>query len=181
MFDVGYGELLLIAIVALLVLGPDKLPGALRTAGLWISRLRRSFDRVRAEIEQEVGADDIRRQIHNEMMLDQAREIRREIEAAAKEMKDGVQDPVADMPGSRSAALARAGAAQAAPGVNDAPQATGQGAHAAASDPAGAAAPDQVPAPAAGTGIATVAGGNTAPASHPAAPAPPAPGASVAP
>lgn len=179
MFDIGYGELLLIAIVALLVLGPDKLPGALRTAGLWISRLRRSFDRVRAEIEQEVGADDIRRQIHNEMMLDQAREIRREIEAAAKEMKDGVQPPVADMPASRSAALARAGANQAAPHADDASQATGAGTHAAASDPAGGAAPDQVTA--AGTGIATPAGSNTAPASLPASPAPPAPGASTAP
>ena len=108
MFDIGYGELLLIAIVALLVLGPDKLPGALRTAGLWISRLRRSFDRMRSEIEQEVGADDIRRQIHNEMMLDQAREIRREIEAAARNMKDGLQAPIAELPASRSAALAQA-------------------------------------------------------------------------
>lgn len=130
MFDVGYGELLLIAIVALLVLGPDKLPGALRTAGLWIGRMRRSFDRIRSEIEQEVGADDIRRQIHNELMMDQAREIRREIEAAAQTMKEGVQVPLSDMPGSRSAALARAttaaGEASAPVPATDAPGA-GQG------------------------------------------------------
>lgn len=146
MFDIGYGELLLIAIVALLVLGPDKLPGALRTAGLWISRLRRSFDRVRAEIEQEVGADDIRRQIHNEMMLDQAREIRREIEAAAKEMKEGGQPPIADMPDSRSAALARAGTPTPATGVGN----TSAGDDAAAADGAsnGTAAPAGTPAPA---------------------------------
>ena len=154
MFDIGYGELLLIAIVALLVLGPDKLPGALRTAGLWIAKFRRSFDKVRAEIEQEVGADDIRRQIHNEMMLDQAREIRREIEAATKEMKDGVQAPIADMPGSRSAALARAGAA----------------------------APDQPPSPAGGDAAPEPGGtGNAAPAGQPAPAVPPAAGASPTP
>jgi sec-independent protein translocase protein TatB len=153
MFDIGYGELLLIAIVALLVLGPDKLPGALRTAGLWISRLRRSFDRVRAEIEQEVGADDIRRQIHNEMMLDQAREIRREIEAAAKEMKDGVQPPIADMPDSRSAALARAGTpipATPATGVGNTPAgddaAAADGASNGTAAPAGTSAPAPAPA-----------------------------------
>ena len=154
MFDIGYGELLLIAIVALLVLGPDKLPGALRTAGLWIAKFRRSFDKVRAEIEQEVGADDIRRQIHNEMMLDQAREIRREIEAAAKEMKDGVQPPIADLPGSRSAALARAGAAT----------------------------PDQVPNPASGDAAPEPGGtGNAAAADQPAPAVPPAAGASPTP
>ncbi|MCM2321560.1 MAG: Sec-independent protein translocase protein TatB, partial [Pseudomonas sp.] len=39
MFDVGFSELLLVALVALLVLGPERLPGAARTAGLWIGRL----------------------------------------------------------------------------------------------------------------------------------------------
>jgi sec-independent protein translocase protein TatB len=168
MFDIGYGELLLIAIVALLVLGPDKLPGALRTAGLWISRLRRSFDRVRAEIEQEVGADDIRRQIHNEMMLDQAREIRREIEAATQEMKDGVQAPIADMPDSRSAALARAGAV---PDAGGAPAAAGP----AAAEPASAEAASSN-----GAGIGTAAAGGS-PAGSPATAAASSAGTSTAP
>ena len=106
MFDVGYGELLLIGIVALLVLGPDKLPGALRTAGLWIARFRRSFDRIRSEIEQEVGADDIRREIHNQLMLDQAKEIQREITATAQSTRALLNSPFEALPTSRAEALA---------------------------------------------------------------------------
>lgn len=77
MLDIGFMELLLISIVALLVLGPEKLPQAVRTAALWIGRARRSFNKVRAEIEREINADDIRRQLHNESILadlDEAKE-----------------------------------------------------------------------------------------------------------
>lgn len=75
--NIGFMELLLISIVALLVLGPEKLPQAVRTAALWIGRARRSFNKVRAEIEREIDADDIRRQLHNESImadLDEAKE-----------------------------------------------------------------------------------------------------------
>jgi sec-independent protein translocase protein TatB len=70
MFDVGFFELVLIGIVALVVLGPEKLPGAIRTASLWIGRLRRSFNNIKQDIEREIGADDIRRQLRNEAILD---------------------------------------------------------------------------------------------------------------
>ena len=65
MFEIGFGELLLVALVALLVLGPERLPVAARVTGLWIGRLRRSFSSIRAEVEREIGADDIRLQLHN--------------------------------------------------------------------------------------------------------------------
>lgn len=69
MFDIGFMELVLIAIVALLVVGPEKLPGAIRTGALWVGRAKRSFNQVRADIEREINADDIRRQLHNESIL----------------------------------------------------------------------------------------------------------------
>ena len=69
MLDIGLFELLLIGIVALLVLGPEKMPGAVRTAVLWIGRVKRSFNKVKNEIEQQIDADDIRRQLHNESIL----------------------------------------------------------------------------------------------------------------
>ena len=112
MFDVGYGELLLIGIVALLVLGPEKLPGALRTAGLWIARFRRSFDRIRTEIEQEVGADDIRRDVHNQLMLDQAKEIQREITETAQSTRALLNNPFETLPKSRAEAVAASDAEQ---------------------------------------------------------------------
>ena len=69
MFDIGFSELLLVGLVALLVFGPERLPGAARTAGLWIGRLKRSFSAIKTEVEREIGADEIRRQIHNENIL----------------------------------------------------------------------------------------------------------------
>ncbi len=76
MFDNGFSELLLVGIVALVVLGPDRLPGAVRTAGLWIGRIKRSFSAIKAEVEREIGADEIRRQLHNEQILELEREMK---------------------------------------------------------------------------------------------------------
>jgi sec-independent protein translocase protein TatB len=69
MFEVGFSEIALLLIVALLVFGPDKLPSVIRTSGLWIGRLKRSYQQIRADIEREIGADDIRRQLHNEDVM----------------------------------------------------------------------------------------------------------------
>ncbi|TFH75830.1 twin-arginine translocase subunit TatB [Gammaproteobacteria bacterium LSUCC0112] len=69
MFDISFIELLVVFVVALLVLGPEKLPGAVRTGALWIGRAKRSFGKVKAEIEQQLNADDIRRQLHNESIM----------------------------------------------------------------------------------------------------------------
>lgn len=77
MFGISFSELLLVGLVALLVLGPERLPGAARTAGLWIGRLKRSFNTIKMEVEREIGADDIRRQLHNEHILQMEQEAKR--------------------------------------------------------------------------------------------------------
>jgi len=79
MFDIGFLEILLISVVALLILGPDKLPGAIRTMGLWIGRLRRNFDNLKRDIEKEIGADEIRRQLRNEAILEKFNESKKQI------------------------------------------------------------------------------------------------------
>ena len=73
MFGVGFGELCLVFLVSLLVLGPDKLPVVARTLGVWVGRVRRHFDALRLEVERELGADEVRRQLHNESILEQER------------------------------------------------------------------------------------------------------------
>jgi len=77
MFGISFSELLLVGLVALLVLGPERLPGAARTAGLWIGRLKRSFNSIKQEVEREIGADDIRRQLHNEHILSMQEEAKK--------------------------------------------------------------------------------------------------------
>ncbi|WP_409265339.1 Sec-independent protein translocase protein TatB, partial [Pseudomonas sp. KCJK8521] len=77
MFGISFSELLLVGLVALLVLGPERLPGAARTAGLWIGRLKRSFNSIKMEVEREIGADEIRRQLHNEHILQMEEQAKR--------------------------------------------------------------------------------------------------------
>ena len=65
MFDIGFLEILVIAVISLIVMGPERLPQALRTFALWFGRIRQQFRSVRAELEDEIGIDDVRRQLHN--------------------------------------------------------------------------------------------------------------------
>lgn len=60
MIDLSVGKLLLLAVIALLVLGPEKLPGAARTAGALLRRMRRGWDSVRAEVTRELEAEELR-------------------------------------------------------------------------------------------------------------------------
>jgi sec-independent protein translocase protein TatB len=63
MFDVSLVELAVIALVALLVLGPEKLPRAARTLGLYVRKARQSWYSVRADIERELAADELKRSL----------------------------------------------------------------------------------------------------------------------
>ncbi|ATG92414.1 Sec-independent protein translocase protein TatB [Methylomonas koyamae] len=60
MFDVGFSELLMVGLVALLVLGPEKLPRAARLAGLWVGKARSVLAVAKAEIKQELAAEEMR-------------------------------------------------------------------------------------------------------------------------
>lgn len=60
MFDVGMGEVGLIAVVALLVLGPERLPVAARTVGAVLRKARQSWQSVRSEIERELAAEELK-------------------------------------------------------------------------------------------------------------------------
>ena len=59
MFDVGFWELAIIAVIALLVIGPERLPKAARTAGLWVGRARRMVTEVKADIDREIREGDL--------------------------------------------------------------------------------------------------------------------------
>jgi sec-independent protein translocase protein TatB len=59
MFDIGFWELCLILVVALLVFGPEKLPGAARTAGLWVGRIRRMVTTFKQDIDRELHLQEM--------------------------------------------------------------------------------------------------------------------------
>ncbi len=59
MFDVGFSELLIISLVALLVFGPNRLPEVARTAGQWVGRIRRFMDDVKRDVDREINTEEL--------------------------------------------------------------------------------------------------------------------------
>ncbi len=94
MLNVSTAELLVVFIVALIVIGPERLPMAVKTASLWIGRFRRSFYKVKAEIERELNTDEIRRQLHNESILADIEEAKAKVKGTAKEVEESVSNIV---------------------------------------------------------------------------------------
>jgi sec-independent protein translocase protein TatB len=107
MFDIGFWELALIGIVALLVVGPDRLPGLARTVGLWVGRIRRYVSAVRDDIEREIQADELRKMLDKPDELNPLQDIIDEttstISDANKEIA-GVQKEAEEMMSGESAA-----------------------------------------------------------------------------
>ena len=65
MFDIGFSELFLIAVVALVVLGPERLPKAARFAGLWVRRARAQWYAVKSELESELASEELKRTVRD--------------------------------------------------------------------------------------------------------------------
>ena len=92
MFDIGLFELLVVGGVGLIVIGPERLPGAIRTGALWLGRIKRSVLETRREIEQSIGADEIRRELRNEEImasLEKLKEARAQLEQDIKQHASG--------------------------------------------------------------------------------------------
>jgi len=75
MFDIGFSELILIGTVALLVIGPERLPETIRTASTWLNRLRRGFNEIKQEVQQELHNDSVMRDLRQtgEQLKDESR------------------------------------------------------------------------------------------------------------
>jgi len=87
MFEVGFWELVLIAVVALLVVGPERLPGLARTAGLWMGRIRRLAQSVKQDISRELAAEELQRTLNKQATIPELEEITEETNSAIQEVK----------------------------------------------------------------------------------------------
>ncbi len=75
MFDIGFTELLVIFVVALLVVGPERLPAVARKIGLYVGKMRRSFQSIKDEVEQELEIEAVKAQLKENAMLKEAKEL----------------------------------------------------------------------------------------------------------
>ncbi len=95
MFDFSFGEIGLIAVVALLVLGPERLPRVARTAGALVRRARNSWQSVRDEIERELQADDLKRSIEEAKRA--AADLHGEIHNASTGIQSSIEKTAAEV------------------------------------------------------------------------------------
>ncbi|MBI3560898.1 MAG: twin-arginine translocase subunit TatB [Gammaproteobacteria bacterium] len=87
MFDIGFWELVVVGVVALIVLGPEKLPVVARKAGLWIGRIRRFVNEAKQDIDRELRLKDVRDAIERNAGLD---EIKRIIDTGRYHIEDEI-------------------------------------------------------------------------------------------
>jgi sec-independent protein translocase protein TatB len=81
MFDVGFWEISLILVVMLIVVGPERLPGLARKAGIWISKARRMVAEVKSEVDRELQLDELKHSISKQANLDEFKQLAREANA----------------------------------------------------------------------------------------------------
>jgi sec-independent protein translocase protein TatB len=100
MFDIGFSELLVIAVVALLVLGPERLPKAAQFAGLWIRRLRAQWYSVKSEFERDLAADELQRSLREtrESLREAEAQIRSGATAFKTQIEQGFDEAAAAIP-----------------------------------------------------------------------------------
>lgn len=75
MFDIGFWEITIIALVALVVIGPERLPGVARTAGKWVGKTRRFVNQVKSDIDLEVRQEEIKQALERDAGLDEIKQI----------------------------------------------------------------------------------------------------------
>src|SRR6516162_3944846 len=112
MFDIGFSEIVVIAVVALIVIGPERLPKVARTLGHMFGRLQRYVNEVKADINREMELDELRKL--QSQVQSAARDIEQSVTSAAHEVESGVRSVEAQL--NEAANDAPASSAPAAPG-----------------------------------------------------------------
>jgi sec-independent protein translocase protein TatB len=94
MFDIGFAELILIGVVALLVIGPERLPEAIRTASVWLNRIRRGFNEIKQEVQQELQNDSVMQDLRKtgEQLKSDASAIGQDLQKSTAALKKQAQD-----------------------------------------------------------------------------------------
>ncbi len=138
MFEIGFWELVLIGVVALVVIGPERLPGVARTVGRWVGRARQIVSTVRSEVERELQIEEMKRTIAEHDTAEQFRQLHDQIRTLESELRSSVQsadprtattpDPLAS-PAETAAPLPAASPPPAAPAATPASPAPAAAAH----------------------------------------------------
>jgi sec-independent protein translocase protein TatB len=86
MFDIGFAELIIIAVVSLLVIGPERLPGAIRTGSAWLNKFKRGFNEIKHEVQQELHNDSVMKELRQA-----GQQLKEDTQSIGHDLKDAAE------------------------------------------------------------------------------------------
>ncbi|MBK7541496.1 MAG: twin-arginine translocase subunit TatB [Candidatus Competibacteraceae bacterium] len=93
MFEMGFWELVMVAVVALIVVGPEKLPGLARTAGFWLGKARRMVADVKAEVDRELQLDELKQSFRQQANLGGLKDLSEQVKSLERDIQAEFNDP----------------------------------------------------------------------------------------
>ena len=124
MFDIGFWEIALVGVVALLVLGPERLPKVARVAGMWVGKGRRFMSSVKGEIDRELKADELKSIMAKQANASDLFEITEQAREGLSQASSALSQPVTDSSASKPAASASAAKSASKPASKSASKST---------------------------------------------------------
>lgn len=98
MFDIGFLELVLVGIIGLIILGPERLPVAARTLGKWVGRARRMVNQFTQEIDKEIEIEELKKQLKKQgESLDINKDVKQIQETVSQALKEAEQDSESEL------------------------------------------------------------------------------------
>ena len=101
MFEIGFWELVLIGVVAMIVVGPERLPGLARTAGLWLGKARRMLADVKAEVDRELQLEELKHTLRQQGDLNGIKDLANRVQSLRQEIQEEIEDDPGPPPGWR--------------------------------------------------------------------------------
>jgi sec-independent protein translocase protein TatB len=92
MFEIGFWELVMIGVVALIIVGPERLPGLARTAGLWLGKARRMVAEIKADVDRELHLEELKQSLRQQTGLNEVQDLADRVKSARRELEDDLKD-----------------------------------------------------------------------------------------
>lgn len=93
MFEFGFWEMVVVAVVALIVVGPEKLPGLARTAGLWVGKARRIITDIKAEVDRDLQLEELKQSFRQQANLSELNDFSAQMKSFERDIQAEFHDP----------------------------------------------------------------------------------------
>ena len=93
MFEIGFWELIVVGVVAMIVVGPEQLPGLARKAGFWLGKARRMIAEVKAEVDRELHLEEIKQTLRQQADLGAVKDVADQVKSFRREVEEEFDDP----------------------------------------------------------------------------------------